>query len=147
MTGMAIPIRWKNEKQGLFIFRYHNIYLRSSESTSMLYRKDAEASVRISMKGGTMSKSSISTGFILLVMAICIIAPPALGDDGVPRIEPEQLKERLNEPDLHIIDVRALPGWDRSDSKIAGAVRADPHDVNSLAKTLSKNAFIVLYCS
>ena len=94
-----------------------------------------------------MSKSSISAGFIVLLMAICIIAPLALSDDGVPRIEPEQLKERLNEPDLHIIDVRALPDWDRSDLKITGAVRADPHDVSSLAKTLPKNARIVLYCS
>ena len=94
-----------------------------------------------------MSKSSISAGFIVLLMAICIIAPPVLGDDGVPRIEPEQLRDRLNEPDLHIIDVRALPDWDRSDTKIAGAVRADSHDVTSWAKSLPKNASIVLYCS
>jgi rhodanese-related sulfurtransferase len=93
-----------------------------------------------------MSKSSIFAAFIALLMAICILAPPAVGD-GISRIEPEQLKERLNDPDLHIIDVRVLPAWERSDSKIAGAVRADPNDVSSLAKSLPKNAFIVLYCS
>ncbi len=94
-----------------------------------------------------MSKSSISAGFIALLMAICIIAPPALGDDGVSKIEPEQLRERLNESDLHIIDVRSLSDWQSSDKKIAGAVRADPHDVESWAKSLPKNAPIVLYCS
>jgi rhodanese-related sulfurtransferase len=94
-----------------------------------------------------MSKSSIFAAFIVLLMGICIIVPVALGDDGVPRLEPEQLKERLNEPDLHIIDVRAIPDWERSDKKIAGAVRADYHDISSWAKTLPKDASIVLYCS
>jgi Rhodanese-like domain len=146
--GWRFPLggNMKNN-EGIFIFHYRNICLRSPESTPMLYKKDPGTFFRLSRKGGTMSKSSIPTAFIVLLMAICIIAPPALGDDGVPRIEPEQLKERLNEPDLHIIDVRALPDWDRSDTKIAGAVRADYHDISSWAKTLPKDALIVLYCS
>jgi len=94
-----------------------------------------------------MPKTSISAGFIVLLMAICIIAPPALGGDGVPIIEPEQLRERLDEPGLRVIDVRTESAWERSDTKIAGAVRADPHDVGSWAKSLSKDAPIVLYCS
>jgi hypothetical protein len=113
----------------------------------MLCKKEPGTFSSYQRKGGTMSKSSISAGFIVLLMAICIIAPPALGDDGVPRIEPEQLRDSLDDPELHIIDVRAQPDWETSETKIAGAVRADYHDIGSWAKTLPKDALIVLYCS
>ncbi len=94
-----------------------------------------------------MSIFSTSIRCMVALTMLCIGAQAAAGDDGAPRIEPEQLKERIEEPDLHILDVRIVSDWRNSGRKIRGAVRADPHGASSWARTLPKNAVVVVYCS
>lgn len=64
------------------------------------------------------------------------------------RINKEELKLLLNDPDTTIIDVRREGAWQESDKKIKGAVREDPMtDEKSWAKKYKKDKNIVLYCS
>ena len=64
-----------------------------------------------------------------------------------PRISKEQLKSRLGDKNIVVIDVRIGNDWEKSDSKIRGAVREDPEDAASWAKKYAKEKTIVLYCA
>ena len=72
---------------------------------------------------------------------------PAYGEDDVPRISTEQLKGMLGNSDLVLLDGRIAKDWRKSDKKIVGAVRVDPHDVSSWAGDYSTDQKIVVYCS
>ena len=66
----------------------------------------------------------------------------------VRKINKEDLKLLLNDPDTTIIDVRQGGAWRGSDEKIKGAVREDPvKDEESWAKKYPKDKNLVLYCS
>jgi len=70
--------------------------------------------------------------------------PPDSGD--VPRMTMEQLKARLGNADLTIVDVRIPKDYDNSPRKIKGAVRENPMDVNFWSP-YPKDREIVLYCA
>jgi hypothetical protein len=59
----------------------------------------------------------------------------------------EQLKGLLGNPDVTVVDVRSINGWNRSDSKLPGAVREDPTDPVSWASKYKKDQALVLYCA
>ncbi len=66
----------------------------------------------------------------------------------VPRISKEELKLKLNDPEVVILDVRAAGDWDKSRTKIQGAVREDPNkSAKSWAEKYSQDKTIVLYCA
>jgi len=65
----------------------------------------------------------------------------------VPRMTKEELKAMLGNPDFIVIDVRTQKDWEKSDLKIAGAVREDPRDIESWAKKYPKEKTLVLYCA
>lgn len=81
---------------------------------------------------------------LLLLLAL---AGPAHGEDDISRISTEQLKGMLGNADLVILDGRIVKEWRKSDRKIAGALRVDPHDVSSWAGDYPKDKKIVVYCS
>ena len=62
-----------------------------------------------------------------------------------PRVTIEQLKAMLGDANVVIIDVRLGPDWTESDSKIKGAVREDPLDVNSWMNKYPKDKTLVFY--
>jgi rhodanese-related sulfurtransferase len=63
-----------------------------------------------------------------------------------PMITKEELKSMLGNPDVIIIDVRLDTDWEKSDSKIKGAVREDPEgDVQAWAEKYPKSKTIVFY--
>jgi hypothetical protein len=67
---------------------------------------------------------------------------------NVPRISKEELKSMLGNPEVIIIDVRVKGDWDKSKTKIQGAVREDPdRNVKSWAEKYSKDKTLVLYCA
>ena len=78
---------------------------------------------------------------------ILMVAPVAVGADDAPRIAPEQLKAQLSQQGLHVLDMRIISDWKKSNRKIIGAVRADPHDVSAWAKKIPKDSLIVVYCA
>lgn len=65
----------------------------------------------------------------------------------VSRITKEELRARLGDPDLVILDVRRATDWSTGDVKIQGAVRADPGDVAAWADKYPKEKTLVLYCA
>jgi hypothetical protein len=79
--------------------------------------------------------------------AAMVFAAIALSADDAPRMEPEELKAKLGQPDLTLLDGRAGSDWEKSDSKIPGAVRVDPHDVSSWAGQYPKDKLLVVYCA
>jgi len=70
----------------------------------------------------------------------------AAADDDAPRITKEELKAKLNEPSLAVIDVRYGPNWKTSGQKIAKAVREDPTEIGSWVGKYQKDQTLVFYC-
>ncbi len=71
----------------------------------------------------------------------------AVASADAPRMSKEELKSRLGDKDIVVIDVRTGYDWEKSDSKIRGAVREDPEVTGSWAKKYTKEKTIVLYCA
>lgn len=65
----------------------------------------------------------------------------------VLRITKEQLKEKLGDPDVIILDVRVENQWKESPNKILGAVHENATEVKSWAGKYPKDKTIVLYCA
>jgi len=61
-------------------------------------------------------------------------------------ISREELKSRLGNAEVSIIDVRPSIGWLLSFSKIYGAVRENPNDVESWLNKYPKEKPLILYC-
>jgi rhodanese-related sulfurtransferase len=72
--------------------------------------------------------------------AVCLAAE-------APRMEKEQLKAQLGNPDLVVIDVRAFTDWVMTKEKIQGAVRENPRDAEDWGRKYPKDKAIVLYCA
>lgn len=82
---------------------------------------------------------------ILVVLAAC--AGTGLAGSDAPLMTVDELRARMDDPDLVILDVRRANDWASSDSKIKGAVHADPASYDEWASTYPKSQPIVLYCA
>lgn len=85
-------------------------------------------------------------GALFLLMAVLLPSMDSLATEP-PRITKEELKQRLGDPNVVIVDVRAGRDWSTSDRKISGAVREEPGDAGTWATRFPKDKLIVLYCS
>ena len=83
--------------------------------------------------------------FVLVMMIINPVG--AAASDTAPLMEPEQLKAKLDQPEIVILDVRIVSDWRKSDRKISGATRVDPHDVSSWSDKFPKDSLVVVYCA
>ena len=92
------------------------------------------------------SKYLIGGTLVLFIMMIFGIMMTAYAED-VPRISKEQLKEKLDDPNVVTIDVRSGKDWKASDVKIKGAVRRVPSEVEKWTVGLDKEKTYVLYCA
>ena len=66
--------------------------------------------------------------------------------EDIPRMPKEELRDRLSDPEVDIIDLRYRPNWKKSNRKIVGAVRQEPMEVSSWIDQYPKNRLLVLYC-
>jgi len=66
--------------------------------------------------------------------------------EHIPRITKEELKQKLGDPAVSIIDVRYSTNWKKSDRLIVGAVREEPMEVGTWIHKYPKDQMIVLYC-
>ena len=64
-----------------------------------------------------------------------------------PRMEKEQLKAQLGNPDVVVLDVRAFTDWVMTKEKIKSAVRENPRDAEDWGGKYPKDKTIVLYCA
>jgi len=69
----------------------------------------------------------------------------------IPRMEPGELKARLDDPNLMVVDFRLSKEWNASPLKIKGAVRESEDVVSNWPYKYFPNApkdkTIVLYCA
>lgn len=106
-------------------------------------------------------KISVVSGLFLILLFLtggagCIAATEGAPDEawfllnpeqGVPRMSVDELKSRLNDPSLIIIDVRAPGDWKASSTKIKGAFREVLDTIEEWAPKYDKDKTIVLYCA
>lgn len=84
--------------------------------------------------------------FIAGIVFLCVVSP-ALGADDVPRMDKDELKALLDNPDVVIIDARTPSDWNKSENKIKGAHRLDQSNTESVETMYPKEKTIVVYCS
>lgn len=94
------------------------------------------------------SMTSQLTGAFLTMLALTwlVPGPASAADDEAPRITKEELKAKLGDPTVTVIDVRYAPNWKKSNQKIARAVREDPNEIGSWAGKYKKDQMLVFYC-
>jgi len=64
-----------------------------------------------------------------------------------PRIEKDDLKSKLGNPDVVIIDVRSYTDWLLGGDKVKGAVRENYRDFDGWQAKYPKDKTLVLYCA
>jgi len=94
------------------------------------------------------SRTSLLTGAFVTIAALVWLVPgPAIAaDDDAPRMTKEELKAKLGDPTVTVIDVRYKANWKKSSQKVAGAVREDPNEIGSWAGKYKKDQVLVFYC-
>ncbi|MBI5578306.1 MAG: hypothetical protein HY895_04065 [Deltaproteobacteria bacterium] len=86
---------------------------------------------------------------VLLVALLAFVSYPGTGGLAAeaPRMEKEQLKTQLGNPDVVVLDVRAFTDWAMTKEKIKGAVRENPRNLEDWSGKYPKDKTIVLYCA
>jgi 3-mercaptopyruvate sulfurtransferase SseA len=87
----------------------------------------------------------IAMAMVLMLALLVTTATGGLAQE-VPRMTVEELRERLAEPNLLVIDVRAGRDWTGSDRMIKGAKREEPAKID-WAKNYPPGKTLVLYCT
>lgn len=95
-----------------------------------------------------------AVGFLVSLMLALLVpgssgcaASAKIAAGEVPRMELDELKARLGDPTLVILDVRQIGDWNASSTKIKGAIREESTSVSDWASNYSKDKTIVLYCA
>jgi predicted sulfurtransferase len=98
------------------------------------------------MKNAVNFLVSLMLGLLVLGSSGCAASAKITAAD-VPRMPVDELKSRLGDPTLVLIDVRQTGDWDASSTKIKGAIREDFRNVSGWASNYPKDKTIVLYCA
>jgi rhodanese-related sulfurtransferase len=85
-------------------------------------------------------------GALFLLLEFVLVSPD-VSAAGPLRITKEELKQRLGNPELVIVDVRSGSDWRGSERKIPGAVREESNDVGGWEKRYVKDKPMILYCA
>jgi rhodanese-related sulfurtransferase len=68
-------------------------------------------------------------------------------EQKVPKLTIEELKSLQGQPDVVVLDVRIKDEWEKSDSKIRGAIRENPEErIKDWAEKYPRNKTLVFYC-
>lgn len=94
-----------------------------------------------------MNKKTALTAALSLLAITWIFSTFSIAAEDAPRIAKEEVKALLNDPNIAILDARIAPDWKKSDQRIKGAVRVDPHDVGAWAGNYPKDKKIIVYCA
>jgi len=87
-----------------------------------------------------------------IILALSLWAFSSLNLTGAfaaeaPRIEKDDLKSKLGDPDVVIIDVRSYTDWLLGGDKVKGAVRENYRDFDGWQAKYPKDKTLVLYCA
>jgi predicted sulfurtransferase len=83
----------------------------------------------------------------LIVLCLAAVTSASETKGEVERIGHEELKAMLGSAGLVILDVRTAADWEMGDTKIKGAIREDPKQIDEWFAKYLKDKTIVLYCS
>jgi hypothetical protein len=99
------------------------------------------------MRGGDRMRRGY--GFFLPVLSMCLlfILPNVTMAQEIPKISKEELKGMLGKPEVVLVDVRSGADWNASTSKIKGAVKEEPDNVDSWMNKYSKDKTLIFYCA
>ena len=84
---------------------------------------------------------------IMFVLALFFGVTGAAVANDIPLMTAEELKTKLNDDNVVILDVRGSWDWVKTGDKIAGAIREDPDAPEQWAGNYPKGKTIVLYCA
>ena len=84
---------------------------------------------------------------VIVATALLFSPVAAVCAADVPRISTDELKSRLGDAELTVLDVRTGWDWNQAPEKIVGAVRVDPQSVQEWAGNYPKDRTLVLYCA
>jgi rhodanese-related sulfurtransferase len=87
----------------------------------------------------------------LLLALVCLIGAGCLQnvsmEQKVPKVTVEELRALQGQPEVVVLDVRIKDEWEKSDSKIRGAIRENPEErVKDWAEKYPRNKTLVFYC-
>lgn len=94
-----------------------------------------------------MKKGRYAAFGALFLLLASVLFSPVVSAEGPLRITKEELKQRLGNPEIVIVDLRSGSDWKGSERKIAGAVREEPNDVEGWEKRYTKDKPMILYCA
>jgi hypothetical protein len=98
--------------------------------------------------GGLMAKKPLLRFNIpVIFIVISVILSGFAIADTIPLMTKEELKARLGDKDVSILDVRAGRDWTYSEFKIMGAIRVEPAGNSQWADKFDKDKSYVLYCA
>ena len=83
---------------------------------------------------------------VLFIITFSMLSGFAVADT-IPLMTKEELKTRLGDDDISILDVRAGRDWKSSEFKITGAQRVEPAASNQWADQFNKDKTYVFYCA
>ncbi len=85
-------------------------------------------------------KATLLAAALGLMLAFMLSATGSA--EEVRRINKEEVKKMLGNPDVVIVDIRKI-----ADRKIKGAIREDPEKLFSQTHKYPKNKTLILYCA
>ena len=86
--------------------------------------------------------------YVMLISAVLLFATSSVvSATEVPRMSPDELKSRLGEAGLVVLDVRSGRDWNQSGQQIASSERVDPGGTSQWADHYPKDRTMVLYCA
>jgi hypothetical protein len=83
----------------------------------------------------------------MVLLVFIVLVSGVVRADDTRAMTKEQLLPLLGKPDVIIIDVSSVEGWDSRDKKIPGAFREEPMKFESWMNKYPKDKTIILYCS
>ena len=92
-----------------------------------------------------MKKWSIT--LVLSILAFSSVTTTGVLAAEAPRMEKDELKAKLGNPEVVILDVRSYTDWLLSGDKIKGAVRENYRDFDGWEAKYPKDKTLVLYCA
>ena len=84
---------------------------------------------------------------VLLVSCLLFSASSLFAAEEVKIMSTQDLKDNLHAEDISILDVRSERGWEKSEFKVPGALRATWDNFEEWSGSLPKGNRLVLYCS
>jgi rhodanese-related sulfurtransferase len=88
-----------------------------------------------------------ATCFIILILVASGCALNSSGFADIERVSAKQLQGMLGRSDVIVVDVRSNSDWNKSESKIKGAVREDLSGISSWIDKYPKGKTLVFYCA